>query len=193
MTTTCGRTPKNARIPQHQVGQLADLDRADLVVEAVGDRRADRVLRDVAAGPVVVGGAVAGQRAAPPLHHVRGLPGAHDDLADAAHRLRVAADDRDRADVVQHVLGGDGRRPDAALGERQVLGHRRVEVVADHQHVEVLGERVDGVRAGRVGRRRQHVGLRGDRDDVGRVAAARALGVVRVDRAAGDGGERRST
>ena len=33
-------------------------------------------------------------------------------------------------------------------------------------------------------------GCGGDGDDVGRVAAARALGVVRVDRPAGDGGER---
>ena len=43
------------RVPQHEVGQLADLDRADLAVEAVRDRRADRVLGDVAPGPLVVG------------------------------------------------------------------------------------------------------------------------------------------
>ena len=43
------------RVPQHQVGELARLDRADLAVDAVGDRRADRVLGDVAAGPLVVG------------------------------------------------------------------------------------------------------------------------------------------
>ena len=30
LMTTCGRTPKNARIPEHEVGELADLDRADL-------------------------------------------------------------------------------------------------------------------------------------------------------------------
>ena len=45
-------------------------------------------------------------------------------------------------------------------------GDGRVEVVADHQHVEVLGERVDGVRPGRVGRGGQHVRLAGDLDDV---------------------------
>ncbi len=47
--------PEEGRLPQHQVGELADLDRTDLVVEAVRDRRADGVLRDVAADPVVVG------------------------------------------------------------------------------------------------------------------------------------------
>ena len=75
--------------------------------------------------------------------------------------------------------------PDAALGERDVLGHVRVEVVADHQHVEMLVDRVDRERPGRVGRRGQHVRLAADPDDVGRVAAARALGVVGVDRPPG--------
>lgn len=74
---------------------------------------------------------------------------------------------------------------DPALGEGQVLRHRRVEVVAHHEHVEVLVEGVDRVRAGRVGRRGQEVRQPGDLDDVRRVPAAGALGVVGVDRPAG--------
>ncbi len=150
---------EEGRLPQHQVGQLAGLDRADLGVDALRDRRADRVLGDVAPGAQVVGRAVARQRTAACLHHVRGLPGAQHHLADPAHRLRVGADDGDRAEVVQQVLGGHRGRSDPALRERQVLRHGRVQVVADHQHVEVLGERVAGVRPGRVGRGRQHVGV----------------------------------
>ena len=52
------------RLPQHQVGQLADLDRADLVRDAVGDGRVDRVLGDVAldAEVVVAAAGVLGQR-----------------------------------------------------------------------------------------------------------------------------------
>jgi hypothetical protein len=38
-------------------------------------------------------------------------------------------------------------RPDAALGEGDVLGDVGVEVVAHHQHVEVLFQRVDRERA----------------------------------------------
>ena len=109
------------------------------------------------------------------------------DLADPAHRLRVRADHRDRAQVVQDVLGRHRRRPDPRLGEGQVLGDGGVQVVADHQHVEVL---VEGVArcSGRVGlvEDGSTFGCDGDRDDVGRVAAAGALGVVRVDRPAGD-------
>ncbi len=182
--------PEEGRLPQHQVGKLADLDRADLVVEAVRDRRADGVFRDVAAGPVVVRCAVALECAAAALHHVRGLPGAHHHLADAAHGLGVAADHRDGADVVQQILGGDGGRPDATLGEREILWDAGVQVMTHHQHVEVLVEGVDGVRPGRVRRTRQHIGLGGDGDDVRCVPAARALGVVGVDGAAADRAQR---
>ena len=43
-----------------------------------------------------------------------------------------------RAEVVQDVLGGDRLAADAALGERDVLRDARVEMVAHHQHVEML-------------------------------------------------------
>ncbi len=58
---------------------------------------------------------------------------------------------RERAQVVQDVLGGDGLAADARFGEGHVLGDARVEVVADHQHVQVLVDRVDRVGPGRVG------------------------------------------
>jgi hypothetical protein len=65
-----------------------------------------------------------------------------DDFADAAHGLAVGADHRERAEVVQDVFGGNGLAADAAFGEGHVFGDARVEVVADHQHVQVF---VDGV------------------------------------------------
>ena len=152
---------EEARVPQHEVGELADLDRADLAVEPVRDRRADRVLGDVAARPLVVGRAVAGQRAAPRLHR----------RARSARCAAITSPTRPIACESEPIIEIAPRscstssaaivvRPDAALGEREVLGHARVEVVADHQHVEVLVDGVDGVRPRRVGRRRQHVRLR---------------------------------
>ncbi len=59
-----------------------------------------------------------------------------------AHGLAVGGDHRERAEVVQDVLGRDGLAADAALGEGHVLGDRAVEVVADHEHVEMLVQRV---------------------------------------------------
>ena len=91
---------------------------------------------------------------------------------------------------MQDVLGGDGLAADAAFGEGDVLGDLRIEMMAHHQHVEMLVERVDRVGPRRVGRGRQHVGLAADADDVGRMAAARAFGVEGVDGAALEGGDR---
>src|SRR5690606_10036640 len=130
-----------------------------LVADAMGDRRVDGVLGDVAFGAeIVVAGTVARQGPALFLHLVRGLPGTGDDFADASHGLAVGADHRERPQVMQDVLGGDGLAADAALGEGHVLGNARVQVVADHQHVQVLVDGVAGERTGRVGRGGQYVG-----------------------------------
>ena len=186
-----GLDAEKRRLPQHQIGHLADGDRADVVRDAVRDRRIDRVLGDVASNPeVVVAGGVSGQRAALPLHLVGRLPRPADHLADASHRLRVRRHDADGAEIVQHVLGGDRLGSDARIGERDVFRHARRQVMADHQHVEVLVERIPRERHRRVGRRGQHVGLAAQPDDVRRVAAAGAFGVVGVNRPAADRGNR---
>src|SRR5690606_30423717 len=105
------------------------------------------------------------------------------------HRQGVGGGHRDRPDVLQDVLGGHGGVPDPRVGELHVRLDVGVEVVADHEHVVVLGHRVHRERQGRVGRGGQHVGLAGDHDDVGGVPAAGALGVEHVDAAPGDGAQ----
>ena len=85
---------------------------------------------------------------------------------------------------MQDVLGGDRLLADAAFGERQIFGDRRIEMVAHHQHVEMFVERIAGERPRRIGRGRQHVLQARDLDDVRRMAAARALGVEGMNGAA---------
>ena len=74
---------------------------SDLVIEPVGDCRADGVFRDVSPDAVVVGTDIAGEQATPLLRHMRGLPSPQHHFADPAHCLRIAADHRDRPEVVQ--------------------------------------------------------------------------------------------
>ena len=97
LTTTCGRTPKNRGSYSTRSASLPGSIEPISPLEPVRDRRADRVLGDVALGPLVVGPTVAGQRPAATLHDVRGLPGADDHLTDPAHGLGVRADHRDGA------------------------------------------------------------------------------------------------
>ncbi len=91
---------------------------------------------------------------------------------------------------MQDVLGGDGLRAHPRFGERYVFRHIRIEVVADHDHVQVLVERVHGVGVGRVGRGGDAVAFASDADDVRRVSAACTLSVVHVDGAVADGRQR---
>ena len=52
---------------------------------------------------------------------------------------------------MQDVFRRDGLAPDAALGEGDVLGDVGVEVVAHHEHVEMLLQRVHRKGARRIG------------------------------------------
>ena len=186
LSTRSGLTPKNPGFHRHQIGQLAHLHRAHLAVDAVGDGRVDRVLGDVALQAcVVVAPAVPAQGAPLHLHLVGRLEGADDHLPDPAHRLGVAGDDAEMAPR-------SWRMSSAAIVSRRMRIRRRprppgccgIEVVAHHQHVEVLLQRVERVGPRGLVRAGQHVGFAADADDVRRVAAAGPLGVEGVDRAA---------
>src|SRR5258707_14277554 len=125
---------EKGRRPQYEISQLALLDRADVFRHAMGDRRIDGIFGDIALRPgVIVVALVLRQPAALLFHFVGGLPGADDDLADAAHGLAVRRHHGERAEVMEDILGRDGLLADAAFRERQVLGDGRIEVMAYHQ------------------------------------------------------------
>ncbi len=124
------------------------------------------------------------------LHLVGRLPGPDDHFANAAHRLRIARHDRERPDIVQHILSHHRLGANPGIGEGDILRHLRAQVMADHQHVEVFLDRVHGVGPRGVRGRRNHVRETGDPDDVRGVAAARPFRVIGVDRALADRGER---
>ncbi len=107
---------------------------------------------------VVVARRIARQRPALHFHLVRGLPGARDHFADAPHGLRIARHHADDAEIVQDVFGRDGLLPDAAFGERDVFGNLWIQMMADHQHVQMLGDGVHRQRPRGVGRRRKNIG-----------------------------------
>ncbi len=171
------------RLPQHQVGELADLDRADLVVEAVRDRRADRVLGDVALGAVVVG--ARRRPAATPRRRfitcavcqVRITTSPMRPIACASLPIIEIAPmscSRSSAAMV------DGRiRLSANARSSGTPGFRwwhTISMSRCSSRVLTVCGRVGLVELGST------LGCAGDGDDVGRVPAAGALGVVGVDR-----------
>ena len=155
-----GLDAEERRPPQHEIGQLADLDRADLVRHAVRDRRVDRVLRDVAAdAEVVVVAALArrGGRAAPSscaaVCQVRVITSPTRPIAWLSLEMMLIAPRSWRMSSAAIVS------PRMRLSAKATSsGMLAVEVVADHEHVEVLVERVHRERARRVGRARETFG-----------------------------------
>ena len=99
-------------------------------------------------------------------------------------------DHRERAEVVQDVFGGDGLAADARFGEGHVFGNagsRWWQTISMSRCSSMV---LHGVRPGRVGGGGQHVGFAAGLDDVRRMTAAGAFGVVGVDGAALERGER---
>ncbi len=171
--------------PEHDVGELAGLDGADLVGEAVGDGRVDGQLGDVAQHPlVVVLGPVALHRAEFGLHLAGQGEGAAHGLAGPAHALGVGGGDADDAQVVQHVLGAHGAGPDPVAGHRGVTGQVGLEVVGGDDHAEVLAQGVPAERQGGIGGGADDVRHARHLQHIGHVAAAAALDVEGVDRPA---------
>ncbi|SXP23339.1 Uncharacterised protein [Klebsiella pneumoniae] len=158
--------------------------------DAVGQRRVDGVFGDVAlhAEVVVIPGLLR-QRSALHLHAMRHLPGAENHFSDAAHGLRIGGGEREGAEIVQHVFRSDGFPANARLGKGHVLSDVRVQMVADHQHIEMFIDGVEGVGQRWVGGRRQNVRVGAGGDDVRRMAAAGPFGMEGVDGAPADGGE----
>src|SRR5258708_27517268 len=86
---------------------------------------------------------------------------------------------------MKDVLRGYSLGTNPALGESDVLWHLRIQMVTDHQHVQMLGDGVDGKRSRRICGRRQDVRKGGDPNDIRSMPSARAFGMVSVNRPSG--------
>ena len=160
------------------------------MANAVCNGRVDAELGDVALHAcVVIAFSIAWQFTALYFHFVRRLPAAQNHFTHTAHGLAVGAEHADGAQVMQDVFGGNGFFADAAFCKCQVFCNGRVEVMADHQHVDVFVQCVDGVWACGVGGGGQHVGLTYHFQDVGRMTTTGTFSVEGVNGSAFEGGD----
>ena len=140
-------------MPQHQIGAFANGDRPDMCRNAMRDGRVDGVFGDIALDPhIVIVARFRWQASALYLHLVRRLPGADDDFANAAHGLTVRGDDRKRPHVMKDVFSSDRLASDAAFGKGNILGDGFVQMMTDHQHVQMFLQRVHRIGTRRIGR-----------------------------------------
>ena len=85
------------------------------------------------------------------FHLMRSLPRPNDNLANTSHCLTIRCNDRKRAHIMQNILSRDRLTPDATLGKGYILWNRFIQMVTDHQHIEMFFQRVDGIGARWVG------------------------------------------
>ena len=94
---------------------------------------------------------------------------------------------------MQDILRCDGFAADAAFGEGHVLGQTGVQMMANHQHVEMLVNRIDSIRPRRIGELGRTLGSPQTANNIRGVSAARALRMIGVDGAALDAARVAST
>src|SRR6476660_7469752 len=128
------------------------------MTDAVSDGRVDRVLGDIAFdAEVIVATRLLRQPATLLFHLVRGLPRLRDDLANTPHGLAIATHHADGAEIVEDVFGRDRFATDTAFRKSDILRQAWIEMMANHQHVQVFVDGIDRVRAGGIGRTGQDV------------------------------------
>ena len=152
-------------------------------------RRINRILADIPLNPMVICGGilVLRQLATLQLILMRRVPRTHNHLTAAAHGLGIRGHHTDSTGVVEHVFGGDGLRADTAVSEGDIFRDVLGQVVAGHDHVEVLVDRVAGVWLCWVGAAGEDVDVFDEGDHIGGVATTGAFDVVCVDGAALEG------
>ena len=157
----------------------------------MGDGRVDSVFGDVTLYTKIVIAVSLVLRQRPPFSfHLAGrLPGTGNHLAHPSHSLGVGAHHAENAHILENVLRGNGLRADPGIGKGHILRNPFVQMMADHQHVQVLVQGVHRVGHGRVGGRGQDIGGCRRPDNVRGMAAAGPLCVVGVDGAPADGGQ----
>lgn len=137
--------PKPSRVPQGKIRQLAHLNTPNKVTKTLRECWVDGVLGYVSLDPEIIcfGSFVLGKHTPLNLVLVRGRPRSQNNLPAATHSLRVTGHHANGTKVMKNILGRNRLASDTRLGESNVLGDILGKVMAHHQHVKVLIERVD--------------------------------------------------
>ena len=174
---------KECRIPEYQIGYFAFFHRAYILGDSMCDSRVDGVFCNVTfyAEVVVSMSFIFWKRASFVLHFAGCLPCTCDNLAYTAHCLRIRTHHAENTHVMEYILCCDGLRTDSGISKSNVFRNLFVQVMAYHQHVQMLVQCVDGVRHSRVCGRRKYVWSCCSTDDIRCMAAACAFCMICMD------------
>ena len=128
-------------------------------------------------------------RKGPPLifHFAGCLPGTCDNFSYTSHCLGIGTHHTENSHVVKNVFRCNGLRTDTGVCKSHVLRNFFVQMVAYHQHVQMLVQRIYRIRHGRVCRRWQNISCGSSTDNVRCMSAAGTLCMVSMDGSSTDG------
>src|SRR5690606_1857161 len=114
--------------------------RTDKVATSVCDCWIDGVLCNISFNPEIIRISLTIFREASTLylHFVCNLPSSAYYFSNTAHGLRIRSKHGYGAHIMQYIFSGNGLFSDTARGECYILIYTFVQMVADHQHIEVL-------------------------------------------------------
>ena len=152
---------------------------------AMGDCRVDSVFRHIAArAHIVIVASFFGQCPALLFHFICSLPSTDNHLTNAPHCLTVRSNDAEGPHIVQNILSRDGFTANTAFCKGDVFWNGFVEMMTDHQHVEMFFYCVDGKGSCGVGGGGQHIFLTANSDNIRRMPATGPFGMKSMDRPA---------
>ena len=124
----------------------------------MGDSRVDSILGNIPFDTVVIISLIVQIQCAPLfLHFICCLPCTGDNLTNSSHGLGVGTHHGKNTHVVQHILCRNRLRTDTAVGKSHIFFVIFIQVMAHHQHIQMLVNSVAGKWHGRIGRRWQHI------------------------------------
>lgn len=131
-----------SRIPNHKIRQFANFYTTNYMTHTLSNGWVDGVLAHISLHAEVISPCafVFFQGTALDFVLVSRVPGSHNDFAAASHGLRVRGHHADSSKIVQHVLSSNSLSTNTGFSKRYVFGDVFGEMVADHQHVEMLVE-----------------------------------------------------
>lgn len=140
-------------IPNHQIGQLAHLYTSNHVPHSLSNRWVDGVFADITLHPEIIRTSVLIFLQCAALHFILVccIPCSENDLATTTHGLRIGRHHADRSQIMKDIFCSNGFGTNTGFGECDIFWNVFGQVMADHQHVKMLVQRIPSIRSRGVG------------------------------------------
>ena len=180
---------EECRVPENEISKFSWLHRSYILGNTVCDCRVDGIFGNISFYTEVVVSVtfIFRKRSSLAFHLACCLPGTGDDLTDTSHCLGIGAHHAEHTHIVKDILCCDRFRTDTGICKSDIFRDLFVQMVAYHQHVQMLIQSIYSEWHGRVCGRRKDVRGCCCFDDVRCMSAAGTFCMICMDSSSSDG------